>query len=132
MPETAKVLPFRLRPSAPQSQGEAEALARTYLVGVGTDGEEERREALLDRADALLSVCTALRGLVDGNASLVEQESVALYRTIGSRGQVGSFDERDYFLGETALIAEVDEGSTESIDRIVALHGGRVYRSEMV
>jgi uncharacterized membrane protein len=34
--------------------------------------------------------------------------------------------------GETALIAEVDEGSTESIDRIVALHGGRVYRSEIV
>ena len=30
--------------------------------------------------------------------------------------------------GETALIAEIDEGSTESIDRIVALHGGRVYR----
>ena len=34
--------------------------------------------------------------------------------------------------GETALIAEVGEGSTESIDRIVALHGGRVYRSELV
>ena len=34
--------------------------------------------------------------------------------------------------GETALIAEVEEGSTESIDRIVALHGGRVYRSELV
>jgi uncharacterized membrane protein len=34
--------------------------------------------------------------------------------------------------GETALIAEVDEGSTESIDRIVALHRGRVYRSEVV
>ncbi len=33
--------------------------------------------------------------------------------------------------GETALIAEVDEGSTESIDRIVVLHGGRVYRSEI-
>ncbi len=34
--------------------------------------------------------------------------------------------------GETALIAEVDEGSTESIDRIVVLHGGRFYRSEIV
>jgi uncharacterized membrane protein len=34
--------------------------------------------------------------------------------------------------GKTALIAEVDEGSTESIDRIVAMHGGRVYRSEVV
>jgi uncharacterized membrane protein len=34
--------------------------------------------------------------------------------------------------GETALIVEVEEGSTESIDRIVALHGGRVYRTEVV
>ena len=34
--------------------------------------------------------------------------------------------------GETALMAEVDEDSTESIDRIVSLHGGRVYRSEVV
>ena len=34
--------------------------------------------------------------------------------------------------GETALIAEIDEGSTESIDRVVALHGGRIYRSEIV
>ena len=34
--------------------------------------------------------------------------------------------------GETALIAEVEEGSTESIDRIVAMHRGRVYRSELV
>lgn len=34
--------------------------------------------------------------------------------------------------GDTALIAEIDEGSTAPIDRIVALHGGRVYRSELV
>ena len=33
--------------------------------------------------------------------------------------------------GETALIAEVEEDSTESIDQIVALYGGRVYRSEV-
>ena len=34
--------------------------------------------------------------------------------------------------GETALMAEVDEDSTEAIDRIVALHGGRVYRTDVV
>jgi uncharacterized membrane protein len=34
--------------------------------------------------------------------------------------------------GETVLIVEVDEGPTESIDRIVALNGGRVYRSEVI
>src|SRR5262245_19943373 len=34
--------------------------------------------------------------------------------------------------GDTALIVEVDEGSTESIDRAVSMYGGRIYRSELV
>ena len=33
--------------------------------------------------------------------------------------------------GETALIAEVNEGSTEPIDQIVARYGGRVYRTQV-
>ena len=33
--------------------------------------------------------------------------------------------------GDTALIVEVDEGSTEPTDRIVSRYGGRIYRSEL-
>ena len=33
--------------------------------------------------------------------------------------------------GNTALIVEVDEGSTEPTDRIVSQYGGRIYRSEL-
>ncbi|MFL5803469.1 MAG: DUF1269 domain-containing protein [Roseiflexaceae bacterium] len=33
--------------------------------------------------------------------------------------------------GNTALIVEVDEGSTEPTDRVVSQYGGRVYRSEL-
>ena len=33
--------------------------------------------------------------------------------------------------GDTALIVEVDEGSTESTDRAVSMYGGRIYRSEL-
>jgi uncharacterized membrane protein len=33
--------------------------------------------------------------------------------------------------GDTALIVELDEGSTEPIDRVVSRHGGRIYRSEL-
>ena len=34
--------------------------------------------------------------------------------------------------GDTALIVEVSEGSTEPIDRIVSRYGGRIYRPELV
>ena len=34
--------------------------------------------------------------------------------------------------GYTALIVEVDEGSTEPTDRAVSQYGGRIYRSELV
>jgi len=33
--------------------------------------------------------------------------------------------------GDTALIVEVDEGSTEPTDRVVSQYGGRIYRSEL-
>lgn len=31
--------------------------------------------------------------------------------------------------GMTALVAEIDEGSTEAVDRAVAMNGGRIYRT---
>ena len=34
--------------------------------------------------------------------------------------------------GDTALIVEVDEGSTEPTDRIATRYGGRIYRSELI
>ena len=34
--------------------------------------------------------------------------------------------------GDTALIVEVDEGSTEPTDRAVSAYGGRIYRSELI
>ena len=34
--------------------------------------------------------------------------------------------------GDSALIVEVDEGSTAPTDRVVSTYGGRIYRSELV
>ena len=60
--------------------------------------------------------------------------------TVGALVDLGMFGMSEDFIddvstqlnpGETALIAEVEEDSTESIDQIVALYGGRVYRSEV-
>ena len=33
--------------------------------------------------------------------------------------------------GDSALVGEIDEGSTEAVDAAVARHGGRVYRSNL-
>ena len=33
--------------------------------------------------------------------------------------------------GDTALIVEVDEGSTEPVDHVVSEYGGRIYRSDL-
>jgi uncharacterized membrane protein len=33
--------------------------------------------------------------------------------------------------GDSAIVAEIDEGSTEALDSIIASHGGRVYRTDV-
>jgi len=33
--------------------------------------------------------------------------------------------------GDTALVAEIEEGSTEPVDKIVASHGGQIYRTDV-
>jgi tetratricopeptide (TPR) repeat protein len=106
MPETARILKFPVQGAAPLSPEEVLSRARLYVEGVATDGAEDRRQALLSEPDVLLSVCVFLREQVDGSALQVFQESTALYRRVASSGQcLGTFDENDYFLGETALLA---------------------------
>jgi len=63
--------------------------------------------------------------------------------TVGSVGAVADLTEfalnEDFidevttqlYPGDTALIVEVDEGSTEPTDRVVSQYGGRIYRSEL-
>jgi uncharacterized membrane protein len=33
--------------------------------------------------------------------------------------------------GDTAIVAEIEEGSTEPVDRVVAKHGGQIYRTDL-
>jgi uncharacterized membrane protein len=33
--------------------------------------------------------------------------------------------------GDTAIVAEIEEGSTEPVDQVVAKHGGQVYRTDL-
>jgi tetratricopeptide (TPR) repeat protein len=67
----------------------------------------EAAEALqLEDPETLLSLCLLLRPRLESSPSLVRDEAEFLYRFIETpRRQVGLFDEREYFLGETALLA---------------------------
>ena len=106
MPETARILRFPARPEAPLSASAVLEASREYVRRLGDEGAVARRAALLGRPDVLLSVCAILREAVDGRAQDVCDEAVALYRSIiASEDTLGSFDEKDYFLGDAAFIA---------------------------
>ncbi len=67
----------------------------------------EAAEALeLEDPETLLSLCLLLRPRLESTPSLVRDEAEFLYRFIEApRREIGLFDEREYFLGETALLA---------------------------
>jgi tetratricopeptide (TPR) repeat protein len=105
MPETAKILPFPRRAQAASlSREDALGSARAYL---GAPPEERAgAAAALSDADVLLSICALLREEANSDPLRVSQEASEIYRKLMSIGpEVGFFDERDYFLGESALIA---------------------------
>jgi tetratricopeptide (TPR) repeat protein len=105
MPDAGRLLHFPSRVLA-FGQSEARREARAYLDQVSDWNAGDRRRALLESPDLLLAVCSLLRDLVDARPSDVLTESCEIYRAIsGSRIAIGRFDERDYFLGESALLA---------------------------
>ena len=71
---------------------------------------ERRYEAVealeLEDPETLLSLCLILRPRLESSPALVRDEAEFLYRFIQTpRREIGLFDEREYFLGETALLA---------------------------
>ncbi|MFY9550036.1 MAG: hypothetical protein WAU32_02700, partial [Thermoanaerobaculia bacterium] len=106
MPDTARILQFPTRPAPSLGVLDALRAANSYLDSRDEEGMDHRRAALLETPDVLLSICALLREKVESTASVVLAESAELYRVIvsGSR-PLGVFDEKDYFLGETALLA---------------------------
>jgi len=71
-------------------------------IDVRTDDEIR---ACLEDSDATLAVCQLLRSRCDSSPAVVTQEASFAYRWIADKGTaVGVFDEKDYFLGELALI----------------------------
>jgi tetratricopeptide (TPR) repeat protein len=106
MPETAKILQF---PAAPRrralSSVEASEIARGYLDEPMADRSESLVASCLGDADVVLAILTELRARAESAPGSVAVEVMTIYSSLQGTKSVGLFDERDYFLGEAALLA---------------------------
>lgn len=107
MPSQARVLPFRARRQEFSTAADAVGAATLYLDTALDRRDEELLRVPVEQPDVLLQVCLLLRERVNTAPSMVAEEAATLYRRLAeaSADAVGLFDERDFFLGETALIA---------------------------
>jgi tetratricopeptide (TPR) repeat protein len=107
MSHNAKILLFPTQPGAAWlSARDAEFAAREYLsVSIEKRSDEDRHDSL-GSPDILMAICAQLRHKRDLAPALVEKEAADVYQWIARPTcDLGLFDERDYFLGETALLA---------------------------
>jgi tetratricopeptide (TPR) repeat protein len=100
---TGRVIRFPRLPLTSEAGREA----AEKVLATPLERRYEAAEALqLEDPETLLSLCLLLRPKLENSPSLVRDEAEFLYRYIERpRREVGLFDEREYFLGETALLA---------------------------
>jgi tetratricopeptide (TPR) repeat protein len=97
------LLSFRF--GAPFSD-EGRTAAKRILETPASERLSNAHALRLVKPENLLSLCAALREQMDASPSTVREEADFFYRFIDKpRRSVGLFDEREYFLGEMALIA---------------------------
>jgi tetratricopeptide (TPR) repeat protein len=100
---TGRLLPF---PHRSICSAEGKAAARRVLDTPASERLARLADLHLQEPETLLSICSALRGQMDTSPSAVLEEARFFYRFVEvPRRPIGLFDEREYFLGELALIA---------------------------
>ena len=100
---TGRVLRF---PSRSVSSEEWKAAAMRILATPYSDRAPNASELHLEEPETLLALAFFLRQGLDTSPGTVRDEAEFLYRFLEKpRRPIGLFDERDYFLGELALIA---------------------------
>jgi len=99
------LVPFPLR-ARRTSTHEAYRAAESILDTPVADRLDRALELGLDDAEVLLAVCERLSSRIETTPSGVRDDAEFLFQyLIRLEGQVGHFDEKEYFLGELALIA---------------------------
>lgn len=102
---TGKVIafPWRERRLSPE---EGWAMAERVLAIPIPERSTKANAPCLDDAELLLSVCEVLRSRVEADPKLTREEAEFFYRFVEKpKRKIGLFDEREYYLGELALIA---------------------------
>jgi tetratricopeptide (TPR) repeat protein len=100
---TGRVLSFPWRPLSTEAGMKA---AERVLATPFDERVPKARSLHLEDPETLLALCGVLRTRLNSSPASVRDEAEFLYRFIESpRREIGLFDERDYFLGETALLA---------------------------
>jgi tetratricopeptide (TPR) repeat protein len=81
--------------------------AADRVLATPMDERVARAKALhLEDPETLLALCGVIRDRMSAAPASAKEEAEFLYRFIESpKREIGLFDERDYFLGETALLA---------------------------
>ena len=107
MPDAARLLQFPGPRKAPAlslvDPGEA---AQAYLSAPLEQRPSPLSDLAVSNPDVLNAICVQLRKMWETAPRTVVEEAARLHASILESGRVlGVFDERDYFLGETALIA---------------------------
>jgi tetratricopeptide (TPR) repeat protein len=88
------------------SPEDADGSAERILASPLSERSERAAELRLEEPDVLLSVTARLRDRLDTAPATVREEAEFLYRFLLMPVRpIGLFDEREYFLGEIALIA---------------------------
>lgn len=107
MSETGRVLRFRSRQvPATVSAEDFQRLTRTFLATAVDKRSEELEATTLSNPDCFLAICAELKARCDAEPAVIFDEAARLYRWVETNeGSLGLFDERDYFLGESALTA---------------------------
>src|SRR5215467_1843905 len=106
MPSTARILKFRARQSPcelrPQEVAET---ARAYMDQAADQRTDQLRSEVLVNPDVFIAVLRLLREEVETSPLAVAEEASRIHAWLKAAPfAFGLFDERDYFLGETAFM----------------------------
>ena len=107
MPEVAKVLPFRARVGAVPLLARGGVSACSGLSeSSSADRSEQTSTSAYSDGDVLTAVCSQLWELINTTPADVAEESPRIYQWLSAKtARDFFFDERDFFLGESALLA---------------------------
>ena len=100
---SGRVLRF---PTKPISSDEGIDAAEAVLAVAISERPARAAELTLEEPETLLALCGILRGRLESTPEEVVREAQFLYRFLEQpKRSIGILDEREFFLGETALLA---------------------------